>query len=125
MAGMTVLKRGMIIDVNLDPVKGSETGKVRPCIIVTNDIYNEIVPVIQVVPVTEWNAKKARIRTNIEITPSKSNGLTKKSLADCLQTRPVDHRQRLVKIRGKLSPAVMLEIDQSLRIVFKLNTLRY
>ncbi|MCD4775737.1 MAG: type II toxin-antitoxin system PemK/MazF family toxin [Candidatus Aegiribacteria sp.] len=122
---MTVLKRGMIIDVNLDPVKGSETGKVRPCIIVTNDIYNEIVPVIQVVPVTEWNAKKARIRTNIEITPSKSNGLTKKSLADCLQTRPVDHRQRLVKIRGKLSPAVMLEIDQSLRIVFKLNTLRY
>lgn len=122
---MTVLKRGMIIDVNLDPVLGSETGKVRPCIIVTNDVYNEKVPVIQVVPITEWNAKKARIKTNIEIAPSKINGITKKSLADCLQTRPIDHRQRLVQIRGKLSPAVMMEIDQSLRIVFELNILRY
>ncbi|MFN2266875.1 MAG: type II toxin-antitoxin system PemK/MazF family toxin [Desulfonatronovibrio sp.] len=28
----------MIIDVNLDPTKGSETGKIRPCIVVTNDI---------------------------------------------------------------------------------------
>ncbi len=36
---MTMLKRGMIIDVNLDPTKGSETGKVRPCVVVTNDIY--------------------------------------------------------------------------------------
>ncbi len=115
---MTVLKRGMIIDVNLDPVQGSEAGKVRTCIIVTNDVYNERVPVIQVVPVTEWNAKKARIKTNVEIVPSQSNGLTKKSIADCLQTRPVDHRQRLVKIRGKLSPAVMIAIDHSLRIVF-------
>lgn len=37
---MTVLRRGMVIDVNLDPVQGSETGKIRPCIIVTNDVYN-------------------------------------------------------------------------------------
>ncbi|MFC1829686.1 type II toxin-antitoxin system PemK/MazF family toxin, partial [Thermodesulfobacteriota bacterium] len=37
---MTVLKRGMVIDVNLEPTLGSETGKVRPCVIVTNDIYN-------------------------------------------------------------------------------------
>ena len=33
---MTILKRGMIIDVNLDLTQGSETGKVRPCIIVNN-----------------------------------------------------------------------------------------
>ena len=88
---MTKLKRGMIIDVNLDPTLGSETGKIRPCIIVTNDVYNERVPVIQVVPVTSWSAKKARITTNVEIHPSKSNGLSKESIADCLQTRPIDH----------------------------------
>jgi mRNA-degrading endonuclease toxin of MazEF toxin-antitoxin module len=40
------LKRGMIIDVNLDPTLGSETGKIRPCIIVTNNTYNERVLVI-------------------------------------------------------------------------------
>ena len=73
------LKRGMIIDVNLEPTLGSETGKIRPCIIVTNNTYNERVPVIQVVPITNWNQKKARIKTNIVIEPSSVNGLSKKS----------------------------------------------
>ena len=118
---MTVLKRGMVIDVNLDPTVGSETGKIRPCAIVTNDVYNERVPVIQVVPITAWSAKKAKIATNVEISPARSNGLSKKSIADCLQTRPVDHRHRLVRIRGKLSPSDKKKIDQSLKIVFELN----
>jgi len=116
-----ILKRGMVIDVNLDPTIGSETGKIRPCVIVTNDVYNERVPVIQVVPVTEWRARKARIKTNIEIQPSRDNGLSKKSIADCLQTRPIDHRHRLVNVRGKLSYAKVQEIDRALRIVFDLN----
>ncbi len=118
---MTTLKRGMIIDVNLDPTLGSETGKIRPCVIVTNDVYNERVPVIQVVPITKWSAKKVRIKTNVEIHPSRDNGLSKKSIADCLQTRPIDHRHRFVKIRGKLSSAKVQEIDQCLRIVFELD----
>ena len=111
----------MIIDVNLDPTLGPETGKIISCIIVTNDVYNEKVPVIQIVPITEWSAKKARIKTNVEIHPSPGNGLSKKSIADCLQTRPIDYHHRLVKIRGKLSDAKIQEIDQSLKIVFELN----
>ena len=55
---MKKLERGMVIDVNLDPTKGSETGSIRPCVIVTNNVYNERVPVIQVVPLTAWNNKK-------------------------------------------------------------------
>jgi mRNA interferase MazF len=104
MAGMTRLVRGMVIDVSLDPTFGSETGKIRPCVIVTNDVYNERVPVIQVVPITDWSAKKARIKTNVELIPSNDNGLSKKPVADCLQTRPIDHRHRLKRIRGKLTP---------------------
>lgn len=96
---MSKLKRGMVIDVNLDPIKGAEKGKVRPCVIVTNDVYNERVPVIQVVPLTAWSEKKSKIRTNVEINPSLPNGLDKRTIADCLQTRPIDHRFRLVKIR--------------------------
>ena len=118
---MTALKRGMVIDVNLDPTLGSETGKIRPCVVVTNNIYNEKVPVVQVVPITGWNAKKARIRTNVEIYPAPDNGLSKKSVADCLQTRPIDHRHRLVRIRGELASAKIREIDQCLKIVFALD----
>ena len=117
---MTKLKRGMIIDVNLEPTQGSETGKIRPCVIVTNNVYNERVPVIQVVPITAWSDKKARITTNIEILPSAANGLSKRSIADCLQTRPIDHRFRLVKIRGNLDLRTMSNIDTALKRVFAL-----
>jgi len=110
----------MLIDINLEPTKGSETGKIRPCVIVTNNTYNARVPVIQVVPVTAWSARKARIITNVEIVPSARNGLTKKSVADCLQTRPIDHRTRLVNVRGELENEIMAKIDDALRIVFDL-----
>ena len=118
---MTKLERGMVIDVNLDSAIDSETGKVRPCVIVTNDIYNERVPVIQVVPITAWNAKKALIKTNVEIEPSETNGLTKTSIADCLQTRPIDYKHRLVKIRRKLSSQLTEEIDEALAMVFGIS----
>jgi mRNA interferase MazF len=110
----------MVIDVNLDPTQGSETGKVRPCVIVTNNTYNARVPVIQVVPLTAWSARKARIITNVEVVPSSRNGLTKKSVADCLQTRPIDHRVRLVKVRGEMEDEVMTKIDDALKTVFAL-----
>jgi mRNA interferase MazF len=118
---MTQLRRGMIIDVDLNPVRGSETGKTRPCIIVTNDVYNARVPVIQVVPVTEWSEKKARIATNIELEPSMVNRLTKRSIADCLQARPIDHRFRLISARGDLELDKLSEIDEALRLVFGLS----
>ena len=101
--------------------KGSETGKTRPCIVVTNDIYNARVPVIQVVPITSWSAKKARIKTNVVINPSTGNGLTKKSIADCLQVRPIDKRLRYLKHRGQLESDQMRNIDMSLGFVFQLN----
>ena len=118
---MSVLKRGMVIDIDLDPTKGSETGKVRPCVVITNDVYNEHVPVVQVMPVTAWSEKKARIVTNVEIDPTPRNGLTKKSVADCLQTRPVDYAEHLVRVRGELEEDVMSKIDEALRVVFGLD----
>ena len=118
---MTTIERGMVLDIDLEPVQGSETGKVRPCVVVTNDVYNARVPVIQVVPITAWTEKKARIKTNVTLTPSPINGLVKKSVvADCLQTRPIDYRLRLSKVRGKLEQDDMRLIDQALKVVFSL-----
>lgn len=91
MAGMNKLMRGMIIDVNLEPTLGSETDKIRSCVIVTNDVFNEQVPVFQVVRLP-YGARKR---------PESQQML--KSIADCLKTRPINHRHRLVTLRGKLS----------------------
>ena len=43
------------------------------------------------------------------------------SVADCLQTRPVDHRARLVGVRGELEDEDLARIDDALRIVFDLE----
>ncbi len=114
-------KRGDVIDINLNPTKGSETGKIRPCIIVTNDIYNQRVPVLQVVPLTNWSEKKSLILSNITVNPNTKNALSKKSIADCLQTRPIDIKERFVKKRGFVDVSTMTEIDKGLKIVFELN----
>ena len=121
MAGIMKLERGMVISVSLDPVKGSETGKTRPCVIVTNDVYNERVSVIQVVPLTAWSKKKTQIITNVEIEPTKTNGLTKRSIADCLQTRPINRNLRIEKVLGRLSLDKIKSIDHALKILFDLT----
>jgi len=117
---MIAISRGMVIDINLEPVRGTETGKLRPCVVVTNDTYNARVPIIQVVPITAWNDKKGRIATNATLAPSPENGLAKKSVADCEQTRPIDYRMRFSQVRGKLEPDDMNAIDQALKIVYSL-----
>lgn len=118
------LRRGIIIDVNLDPTLGSETGKKRPCIVVTNNLYNARVSVVQVVPITAWSEKKARIVSNVELSVTKKNGLKKLSIADCLQTRPIDYKQRMTNIRGELEVEVLEQIDVALKIVFDLNSIK-
>lgn len=120
MAAGLIIKRGTILKINLEPTKGSITGKTRPCVVVTNNDYNQRVPVIQVVPITAWSEKKARVKTNVEIEPSSSNKLTKKSIADCLQTRPVDYKASFASIWGELEAEIMLQIDEALRIIFAL-----
>lgn len=114
------IKKGMVVQIDFNPTKGSETGKVRSGIVVTNNTYNERIPVIQVVPVTSWNEKKSRIITNVELDPSEENGLKKKSIADCLQTRPLNRRYRLKKVIGKVSDEEIQNIDNALKIVFDL-----
>jgi len=111
----------MVVQIDFNPIKGSETGKIRPGIVVTNNIYNERVPVIQVVPVTAWSEKKSKIITNVELIPSNENGLKKKSLADCLQTRPLNRRYRFRKVIGKVSDEELQKINDALKIVFDLH----
>ena len=113
-------KRGVVADFDLNPIKGSETGKIRPCVVVTNDIYNSKLTVIQVVPITEWSNKKSRILTNVTLISNPSNGLNKKSIADCLQTRPIDYTKRFVRERGRISSSNLQKIDEAIKIVFGL-----
>jgi mRNA interferase MazF len=49
---MGVVKRGEVYWVKLDPTKGSEVKKTRPCLIVSPDDMNESLPRVLVAPIT-------------------------------------------------------------------------
>lgn len=81
-------KPGEVWRVDLNPSKGSETGKVRPAIVVSASQFSTL-PVRLIVPVTGWDDKHLRYIWRVPIEASQTNGLTKKSAADCGQVRVV------------------------------------
>ena len=46
------LNRCDIVGINLNPKKGDEIGKIRPCIIISNDDENSILDTIIVIPLS-------------------------------------------------------------------------
>ena len=108
---MAGIKRGDIILVNLDPVIGSEQGKIRPALIIQNDIGNEYSPTTIVAPITSKIFSK-QFPTNIEIDKTNSP-LKEKSTILLNQIRAID-RSRIIKTYGKLSIKKMKEVDEAL-----------
>lgn len=60
-----VLTRGEIVLVNFNPAKGAEMGKYRPAVVISDELDNEILPTIMVMPLStrlEDNALPYRFR---------------------------------------------------------------
>ncbi len=108
-------KRGEVWRVNLDPAVGHEIQKVRPVVVVTNDIYNVHNWVVIVVPFTTRDA--AQYDQVLVLPPE--GGLTNPSVTLPDQMTAID-RSRLVKRLGRLNSTTMIQIDQSLKIVLDL-----
>ena len=116
----TGYKRGDIILVDLGPVRGSEQGKVRPCIIVQNDIANKFSPVTNIIPVTD--AKNVRKWYPCLVYLDKEKfALEKDSVAQCNQIRTIDAENRIIKPIGYISKQKMKDIDQALKIQLALE----
>ena len=49
---MMDLSRCDIVGINLNPKKGDEVGKIRPCIVISNDDENKILDTIIVMPLS-------------------------------------------------------------------------
>ena len=106
--------RGQIVEVDLDPVVGHEQGRLRPCVVVQNDVSNRFGSTTIVVPVTD--AKNFAHRSPIYVlAPRGDGGLKKDSLVLCDQIRTVD-QLRFGRFFGILSPETMGKVDRALLI---------
>jgi mRNA interferase MazF len=112
------MRRGDIylIDLDLDPVRGSEANKARPAVVVSNDAANRSVDragrgVITVVPVT---SNTARVFPFQVLLRADECHLVKDSKAQCEQVRAVAVERMMHRI-GTVPPQRMSELDAALR----------
>ena len=109
---------GDIYEVDLDPVVGSETGKHRPALVVSNDINNEFSETVTVLPITGQPAKK---QYPFEVlVPKGVAGLTADSRIKANQIRTVDKR-RLGSFKGLLPSQYLPELEKALKIHLNLK----
>jgi mRNA interferase MazF len=101
----SIVSRGEIWLIKLDPTKGSEIKKTRPCLIVSPQEMNDYLSTVIIAPMTT-KAKTAEFR--IPITHDKKQGLI---LLD--QIRTID-KTRLLKKIGSSSPKTL---QASLRVL--------
>jgi mRNA interferase MazF len=101
--------------VNFDPTIGSEINKTRPAIIVSSDSLG-ILPVLVVVPVTDWKEWYTKMLWHVKVANDVTNGLDKVSAVDVLQIRSVSI-ERLTKKLGRVSSTVMEEIVAAIAAV--------
>ena len=103
------IKRGQIYIADLNPVRGSEQGGIRPVVVIQNEIGNKFSPTVIVAAITA-NDKK-NIPTHVYL---KSEALFKESVALLEQIRTID-KCRLIEYIGEVSYDEMNGIVEALR----------
>jgi len=112
------LKRGDVILVNLEPVKGSEQGGIRPCLIIQNNDGNKYSPLTIIAPLTSKEFTKG-YPTNVFISKEDS-GLEKNSNILLNQIKTIDKR-RIIRKLGSLDIYLMNKVDMAIKISLSLN----
>ena len=115
---MVRVRRGDIFLVNLEPIKGSEQGGLRPCVIIQNDYGNRYSPLTIIAPVTSKIYEK-EFPTNVFIRKIDSK-LNKDSTIMLNQIRTID-KTRLIKKVCSLDFYNMNKVDRALKISIGLN----
>lgn len=108
--------KGEVWDVNLDPARGHEQAKTRPCVVISNDLMNVKLGLSIVVPFTGtgWYTRSGKLSpAMIEIVPPEG-GLKKTSFSMAHQIKTVSH-SRFAKRRGVLSRSKLVDIIRSVK----------
>jgi mRNA interferase MazF len=113
---MTAL-RGEVWVVDLDPTRGHEQARTRPCIVVSDDRFNRSASgLVVVVPLTTvgrgipWH-----VRVTVE-----DGDVREESFAKTDQVRAVSRDRLIGEPWGRVSPGVMAAIEERLRLLLGL-----
>ena len=104
--------RGQIWDVRLDPVEGSEMGKTRPCLVISNDVANHFSARVVIAAISSSVPRKSYpflVQLPDEIR------MPRASWVHCEYLRTVD-KGRLGRFYGTADTTTMARVEDALRI---------
>lgn len=106
-----VVNRFEIYLVSLDPTRGSEIKKTRPCVVISPDEMNHNIKTVIIAPMTS-STKKCPTRTPVEFQGKKGQIVLD-------QIRTVD-KARLIKKIGRLKKNTYEKVVSTLQEMFEL-----
>ena len=112
MQGKTTVNRGDVWAFYLDPARGREMKKHRPCVVVSNNTANKYSPLVTVAAISK-TAPSRPYPFIVEILESAN--MPERSWIHCNHIRTVDKEQRFGRYYTSLDTDTMRKVDRALR----------
>lgn len=111
------MKQYEIWIADLNPRFGTETGKIRPVLVVQTDLLNRIHPSVIICPITTNVQRKSQL---LRIHLEKGDGNVKEACDIMIdQIRAIDNK-RLIKRIGKIPKQLQEKLKENIQILFDL-----
>lgn len=107
------VRKWNIYRANLEPVVGSEQGKSRPVVVVSENEINNLLNTVNIIPITSRKEGR-RIYPNEVLIHANNFGLSNESIVLCHQIRTID-KKRITQEYGHISDThIQSEIVEAL-----------
>ncbi|CUT97052.1 PemK family growth inhibitor [Staphylococcus capitis] len=93
-----------VVMIDLDPTRGKEKQKYRPCVVVSNDFVNQHSPFIWALPITN---RPKRFPSDVTV-KTKNNSIT--GIIDTIQIRSLDAKARRIKKIDELDESIKSDV---------------
>jgi mRNA interferase MazF len=113
----TDVRRGDIVIVELDPTRGHEMQKTRPCVVVQNNVGNRNSHTTVVAPATTTH----RGYPFEVLVGADESDFNEDSSIRLDQLQSVDIHERIQFVAGQLPASIMREVDSALKLELDLN----
>ncbi len=108
------LSRGDVVLVNLNPARGAEKKKIRPCLIIQNNTGNRFSPLTIIAVITSQKKIDKKYPTDVWVDKGEG-GLDYPSVIQCDQIRTID-KNRIIDKLGYLDTSRVEEVNGALKI---------
>jgi mRNA interferase MazF len=100
--------------ISFDPTVGHEIKKIRPALVIQNDVGNRHSRLTIVAAITS-KVSPVPYPVEVIVQPSRTSGLDTLSAIRLDHIRTID-KQRLIKRLGALGPLIMEKVDEAMKI---------